>query len=244
MVWPCSITADQASLQERVARMKRCPCQERQERKQNKGPPSIRPSQIQLSFLLPLQLSFYPYMSKSMAPATISQSPSVLPVGPSSVDHLEAQLSSPSSHESLQYLPLVRQLSLFLDRSHNTVYSIAPATLESHAEHPILEQEGEAQAKRKWSPSAIFQRMHREHKVKQLDGVPGVRQSILAILKSSRKPYTTLLSPVSLHNYLGVLGRIERSAHLYTAFRACFYCHLVNCDSTHLLVDFPYCQTQ
>ena len=70
-----------------------------------------------------------------------------------------------------------------------------PAPLGSLTEQPIIEKptnEGEETPTNwKWSFYGIFQELRRRHRLKKVDGVPGVRQSTLAILKTSCKTFTT-----------------------------------------------------
>ncbi|KAI9461600.1 calcium/proton exchanger [Lactarius psammicola] len=97
------------------------------------------------------------------------------------VDHLGASMSpSSSTHETHQLV------------------SVAPTHL---TEQPIMEQtnseEKSTEAKWKWSLYGIIQELRRRHKVKQLSGVPGVRQSILAILKTSWLNVLLIFIPLS-----------------------------------------------
>ena len=75
-----------------------------------------------------------------------------------------------------------------------------PALLGSLTEQPIIEKptsdEEETSAKWKWSFSGITQELRRRHGLRKVSGVPGVRQSILAILKTSCETFLCqLLSP-------------------------------------------------
>ncbi|KAH9003009.1 calcium/proton exchanger [Lactarius hatsudake] len=108
----------------------------------------------------------------------------------SSLDHLGANMSpSSSTHETHQLI------------------SIPPT---EHAEHlpqdnlteePILEQttSEEKVTKVKWkkTPSGIIKELRRRHGIKKLDGVPGVRKSILAILKTSWLNVLLIFIPLS-----------------------------------------------
>ena len=97
--------------------------------------------------------------------------------------------------------------------------------LSEPAEPPIAEKPpSEIEPKFKWTPSGIFGELRRRHRVKQLKGVPGIRESILAILKTSCEPFHLLSSPglAFVSDGLGVLSRVECAAYIYTALCACF----------------------
>lgn len=102
----------------------------------------------------------------------------------SSTDYLGANISPPSStHETHQLI------------------SITPAPLGTLAEQPIMEKTisegGATHAKWKWSFSGMIQELRRRHKPKELREVPGVRQSILAILKTSWLNLLLIFIPLS-----------------------------------------------
>ena len=89
---------------------------------------------------------------------------------------------------------------------------------------------GATHANWKWSFSGILQELLRRNKRKKLTRIPGVRQSILAILKTSCKTFTShrclaqTLSDCSVNRF-----RVERAPHLYTAFCANFLPSSVDC---------------
>ena len=76
-----------------------------------------------------------------------------------------------------------------------TSYSVAPPPQDGVTEQPIMEnaasEGGATHAKTKWSFSGIIQELRQQHKLKKHPEVPGVRQSILAVLKSSCKTFTS-----------------------------------------------------
>ena len=99
-----------------------------------------------------------------------------------------------------------------------------PATQESHpTEEPLVEKPpSETEAKWKWSFSGIIKELRRRHQVKRISDAPGIRQSILAILKTSCETFTSCRRrTLPLSNYLAVRSRVKRAARLYTAFCAC-----------------------
>ncbi|KAH9063878.1 calcium/proton exchanger [Lactarius vividus] len=108
----------------------------------------------------------------------------------SSVDHLRTNMSpSSSTHETHQLISIA-------PTEHTE-----PLPQDNLTEEPIMDQtanEGKAtDTKWKKSPSGIIQEFRRRHRMKKLDGVPGVRKSILAILKTSWLNVLLIFIPLS-----------------------------------------------
>ncbi|KAH8994976.1 calcium/proton exchanger [Lactarius akahatsu] len=83
----------------------------------------------------------------------------------------------------------------------NSYQHTEPPPQDNLTEEPILEQTTieEKVTKVKWkkSPSGIVKELRRRHRIKKLDGVPGVRKSILAILKTSWLNVLLIFIPLS-----------------------------------------------
>ncbi|KAH9014308.1 calcium/proton exchanger [Lactarius pseudohatsudake] len=108
----------------------------------------------------------------------------------SSVDHLGTNMSpSSSTHETHQLISIP-------PTEHTE-----PPPQDNLTEEPILEQttSEEKVIKVKWkkSPSGIIKELRQRHRIKKLDGVPGVRKSILAILKTSWLNVLLIFIPLS-----------------------------------------------
>jgi hypothetical protein len=73
-------------------------------------------------------------------------------------------------------------------------YSMAPAPQDSLTEQPIISEERATPAN-KWNICGRIQELGRLHRLKKLQGAPGVRQSLLAILKTSCKTFTGCCRP-------------------------------------------------
>ncbi|KAI9439938.1 calcium/proton exchanger [Lactarius indigo] len=128
---------------------------------------------ILITFLPPnSHLQPYPYMSPS-----------------SSVDHLGTNMSpSSSTHETHQLISIP------------PTEPTEPIPQDNLTEEPIMEHaasEKGTNAKQKWSVAGKFKELRRRHKLKKLNGVPGIRQSILAILKTSWLNVLLIFIPLS-----------------------------------------------
>jgi hypothetical protein len=124
-----------------------------------------------------------------------------------------------------------------------------PARQGSHPpEEPLVVEKApsETEGKWGWSFSGIIKELRRRHKVKRISDAPGVRQSILAILKTSCETFTSCRRrALPLSNRLAVRSRVKRATYLYTAFCAR---SLPSSGGSWalitLVVDFPLSQTQ
>ena len=131
--------------------------------------------------------------------------------------------SSSSTHETHQLISSVAQPQpVFISRfPSNIAYSIPPSRQESLPEPPppIVEKApSESDGKWKWSFSGIVGELRRRHRMKPISDAPSVRQSIIAILKTSCKTFSSCRPLASPHL---VRSRVERTTHLYTALCAC-----------------------
>ncbi|KAH9068439.1 calcium/proton exchanger [Lactarius deliciosus] len=112
----------------------------------------------------------------------------------SSLDHLGTNMSpSSSTHETHQLISIP-------PTEHTE-----PLPQDNLTEEPIPEQttSEEKVTKVKWkkSPSGIIKELRRRHGIKKLDGVPGVRKSILAILKTSWLNVLLIFIPLSVMDF-------------------------------------------
>jgi Ca2+:H+ antiporter len=73
---------------------------------------------------------------------------------------------------------------------------MAPAPQDSLTEQPIISEERATPAN-KWNICGRIQELGRLHRLKKLQGAPGVRQSLLAILKTSWLNVLLIFIPLS-----------------------------------------------
>lgn len=144
---------------------------------------------------------------------------------------------SSSTHETHQLISLVLPTITFICFliSFNITYSVpppAPDTLSEPVEPQIEEKPpSESKPKLKWTFSGIIEHLRERHRVKQLEGVPGIRESILAILKTSCKSFTScrrLASPLCLMVLWSAPGLNVLLIFIPLSVRA-LYPHIVHC---------------